>query len=361
MEKLGPNDNPDVTKSEYLLETVATTKEVHLDQLVLQRRQYSLLHPRISVELSSYPDADGTTYSMVLGKPLKSADLKDLLAQGPNSEEQALNVDLSLISDLLKIPDDTNFLFSIAAGLKTHDDAWKDLGDGRSYAKSLSEQLTGKVTNLTLYDSAKNILRLMREQPSLWTTEVIRTEGLSNDSLFNRFLKMPPPIRRRIMENDLQRFEDVHEEQKRRILQTSGIRFEGRLRDEVWYLTGGEGNAEQTGDNIIEIKSDTFGAQVVLGNDGFKIYPRQDKFLIPVVTWKNVNGKREFQPPSSRIVKRDLVVYPRSNRIAQIVYQVKDWQVSNMAVGMLSMRYLTGNSEEDLNRSDMLLKAEELI
>lgn len=367
LELTGENFNPQIVK-EQLHRQPEGAIEVPLGYISPRLRQYSIFPSNTITEISSTPDSMGASYTLCIQKPMKSGDLKEVMA-GSNTgvfdqstdTDEVLNSELSLINDLLEVPDDTQFLFTIAGGLKSHDQAWNDLANGRVYAKRLSEQFEGNVVDIVLADSARNILTIMREHPELWIFAGGRIQGLSNASLLGKFAKLPPPFRKKLMDEDLVRFEDTKEAQRKRIQVTSGIRFGGDLDGKTWYLTGGVGEVERVGNKIIEIKSDPFGAQVVLGKDGFTIYPQSDRYLVPVISWRREGNARRFIAPGN-VQKRELIVNSKSNRSTKIVYQLKDWQLRNSMAGIFALNYLTGQTDmEAWLGSELIANAERLL
>lgn len=308
------------------------------------------------LELLVHKLPDGVEYSLLIGKPIRSDDLRDILQAssdlpyqkdiavahlGDSDEDEfggGVKSNLRILGSLLEVTDDSDFVNSLPGRLKTHEQAWMDLVSKRGFAARLSEQMTAKAINPALLETAKRIVDIMRQHPELWT-ERERSEGQSkNETLIERFGKLTPQQRGSIMDEEMKRFDDQVAEQKRRIDETDGIRFETEHEGSKWYFTGREGEVEKGEGDFITVKSGEKMAVIEQNKSGFSIYPRSG-FLLPTLTWKKDEmGKRKLVVPS-QFVKQEMEISTNNENIV-FRYKIDPRQLANPVVGLISLYYI---------------------
>lgn len=328
---------------------------VELSKLHPSRRANSVFRENTPVEIHAVPLSDGTEYSILIGKPIRSNDLSSILKSSSrltysgniaathflNEEEEdlggGLRSDLHILGELLNAPDDSVFLAELAGRLKSHDLAWSDLVNQKGLAQVLAREWDsyGRPMN----DAAKQIIRIIGSDMTFWTEEQRNSKkGMNQRSLIERFGNLPPPMRNAVLEREMKRFgSSKRTEQRKRIEYIDGIDFEKEIKDQAWYLTG-DNNIRQETEDQYQVAHGQNPALIKFNGDRFDIFP-YSAFLLPTVTWKNIGGGRKLVVPSQ--FEKEFMTIPIQNKPqVRFQYKIDKRQLSNPVVGLLALQYI---------------------
>lgn len=295
--------------------------------------------------------AGGIEYSLLVGVPIRSNKLTELFKRCsdlPFNGEKALihlldesddefggvmKKDLNIIGEHLDARDDTVFIDGIKARIKSHQEAWRDLVGQRGMANALTKEWD--TYGSPLNDAARIIIDIMKSQRELWP-EKLQDVQVSKRMAIERFGTIVPQQREWVLMKEMSRFgQKQHDEQRRRIDYVDGIRIEVEEGENRWYLVGKTGTVSRNDESSFTFSQDKDVADIEVSDGRFLIRP-QSKFLLPTLTWRNNEGKRNIVVPS-KFTKSEMIVRAASHANIFEAYKINPDQMANSLMGIFAM------------------------
>ena len=376
--------------------------ETQLSELAAPKRG-AVLSPNTPVDIAKNVDISGREqYVLFFQYPFTSSDLITTLF---GFSEDTLNVSdietswrqegysisppeqqfLSgkrLLADLLKSPDDGDFINSLSTRLRTGAEAWQLLLKEHAFPKALIATVNQKVQDLVLAESAKKVPNILRKHPEFWPDKPKRHISRVSDVVaLGRFMQLGENARGAIMDEQFADSDYVMSKKKRHIEKIYGINYElVNENNEQAYLLGKRKDEkyESYGGQVVRVVQDKRSAEIYFQDNGnLIIYPQSGNFQVPYLQWEVGEGdERRFVFNKPPVVTRNAIKKQTHNRNVFVQYEYRNWQANNQLLGLLVTQNLLREPlrdfplewapaiallhQDELLGSDLIKRAEEV-
>lgn len=319
--------------------------------------------PSTKIYLSSRSSENGTSYHMVMGRPMYRGDILHAffhyLGSGMNqttltSQIQEIGIDsnssreVALLGDVVDATEDTSFAQAVGERLSTLDYCWDQLQGNRRYVRQLLREDDEAIPRLTVIEHGDGLASVMRKHPELWKarTSAGSIAAATRTRALSRLAQLDEPVRRIIFAEELQ---GLPEDEKERVIIRrvmtwhDGIPLIMGNNELGMLLRSGGGGDIQVKDLHGGLHKITNGRSVVtvdiFGNDKHfaDIYSTDNHFVIPTISWDK--SKLGTRTPTARqpfyTGPTTIERFSKDERI-RTVQAFAPWQLNTLA-GIMSL------------------------
>ena len=344
--------------------------------------------PTTKIYLSSRSHENGTSYYMVMARPMFRGDIlhsffhymgtgmdhRTLTAQ---IQDLSLDADadreVSLLGDVVGESDNTSLASAISERLTSLDYCWDQLIGNRRYVRQLLREGDEEIPRLTMVDHGDGLANVMRMRPELWKsrTSPRSIAAATKTRALSRLSQLSDQVRRSVFESELQ---DLPEEERGRAVVRRVVTWHDGIplimgNNELGVLlSSGSGDIQvkdlhgglhKMSNGRSEVTVDIFGNPKHFAD----IYSTDNHFVIPTVTWEKTkhgirtpsDGQPFYTGPST------IEKLSRDERI-RIIQSFAPWQLNTLAGVMslgISNRYEAVNNASNASEVIDLIKKEQ--
>lgn len=318
--------------------------------------------PEVKVYLSSKSTENGTSYRMVLGRPMQRGDIlhsffhflsvpfdqSTLASQiaGLQTESDGISRDTALIKDVISQPDTASLSNMIVERLTTIDYCWNQLKRDKKYLRQLQKEEQSEVPRIVLAQHAEGLTQVMRNHPELWKPKTSRRSigNATRVRAISRLAQLGDPLREAVFNEEFES-QKVDEQELTIISRITqwhngiplimgngefGVLLRSNNDLNVTDLGNGLHRATRGGEEVV---IDLFGEDKHLAD----IYPANDRFVIPALSWeKSKLGARSALLNHGFYTGPSTVETMSKDERIRVVRTFAPWQI-NMLAGLMSL------------------------